>query len=183
MIYDHPTITILPIDSFSLIENFNSFILGINLKFTETFFKEYNLEISKNILVVDIDKRNLFYHSPSLNTETQTIILNQLDQNFILPNESLVTIDFPKNPKFKISEKLKNYIREIKANIGHKEDRESFIRNTTHFFYSFMVSILQEYSKYIISTDKEIENVNQILNSNSNFNSPTHKKLSIYIQL
>ena len=43
-----------------------------------------------------------------------------------------------------------------------------------------MVSILQEYSKYIISTDKEIENVNQILNSKSNFNSSTHKELSIY---
>lgn len=188
--YYYPTMTILPVDNFSILENFESYIVGVNLKFTETFFKDYNLEIYKNVLVVDIDRKNLIFHAPSASTEMPVTSLEDLKPNssekshntsFNLVDNSglnLINLEIPKHLKIKIIDKLKNYIREIKSNTSHKEDRDNFIKHITHIFFSFMISLLVDYHKYLISTDKEFEKINFVLNSQSKENN--YRVLTIY---
>jgi hypothetical protein len=189
----YPTMTILPVDNFSMLENFESYVVGVNLKFTESFFKDYNLEIYKNVLVVDIDRRNLLFHAPSASTEMPVTSLEDLKPNAGNTSEksnnnssnfndnsglNLINLEIPKNLKIKIIEKLKNYIREIKANTSHKEDRDNFIKHVTHIFFSFMISLLVDYPKYLISTDKDFEKINSILNSQTKEN--FYQQLTIY---
>ena len=58
--YCFPNVSILPCNCYSIIENYDSYVLGINEEFNENFFGENNLEIDdKNIIIIDLEKSNI----------------------------------------------------------------------------------------------------------------------------
>ena len=59
--YPFQVVTILPKDSFEIIESITPFIAGINMAYTEGFIESRELTLSDTVLVVDIDKTKLNY--------------------------------------------------------------------------------------------------------------------------
>ena len=59
--YQFQVVTILPEESFQIIESITPFIAGINMAYTEDFIESRDLTLSDTILIVDIDKTKLSY--------------------------------------------------------------------------------------------------------------------------
>lgn len=172
--YVFPFTTILPMDNIALIENFPTYFVGINSKYDINFFKNCGVEINDiSLLIIDVDGKKIIYHNPDY-LDLNIISLKKFNESF---NPVEGSSELPKHYRAKLIEKIQDYIREIKENTSKKEDRDSFIRNIRDIFFSFIIGILQEYGKYVISSEGEFENVNDIINSMTNIG--VYKELSI----
>ena len=61
--YQYQVVTILPEESFQIIESITPFIAGINMPYTEDFFTSRDLTLSDVILIVDIDNIKIFFEN------------------------------------------------------------------------------------------------------------------------
>ena len=161
--YPYNHITILPKENFGILQAPSPYIVGINSKYDKNFALENDLDLDNPkipvvFLAVDLDTKLIFLNSTHLNKITS----DKEKEKYLLE-------DFPDLPchyKSKLTNKLNDYIREIKSN-SKKEEREAFIKQIRYFFFQFMVSILLEYNKYL----------NLEFYTNSNIGSPSIKTL------
>ena len=79
--YYYPNISLLPINNCSILEIYNSFVIGINSSYDNNFFEKYNINlINKMIKICDIDNKKIFNFLK--NTDEQILInLNDLGEN------------------------------------------------------------------------------------------------------
>jgi hypothetical protein len=170
--YSSPYITILPLDNYSIIENFNSFFIGINLTYTNDFFDKYNLDIGYTpILIVDFDNKNIKYYSRKENCNY--ITLENINENKISIDTEVKDLEFPYNIKKRLSDKLHGYLKELKSS-DKRENRENFINTIREIFYYTMISLLHDYARFMAINDQDFYNL-----SNKISNSKTYKKLVI----
>ena len=189
--YCHHNITVLPMNSLYVLENFSSYVIGINVSYSKTFFSDLNLEVLDSILIIDLEgKEILNYSSRNYNELSHILFLDDIvpahtngttplsHQNSI-NNQSnsktaeeslnpflLPSLQIPKYHKDRVKQKISNYIREIKLNTDKKEERDNFINVIRQIFYSLIVNLLLEYSNYVISSDEDFKNINGVINSN-----------------
>ncbi len=141
--YNH--ITILPKENFGILQSPSPFIVGINLKYYDSFAEENELDLNNPqiplvFLVVDIDSKVINLCSTVLNKEKNTDL-----------KKKYLTEEFPELPNHyqtKLSKRLNDYIKVVKSN-SKKEEREVFIKQIRYFFFQFMVSIFIDYEKYL----------------------------------
>ena len=161
--YSFNHITILPCENFGILQSPSPFIVGINSKYDKHFLEEADLDVNNPqiplvFLVVDLDAKVINLNST---------VFNRLKKNE--EKKKYLAEEFPELPnhyKVKLSNRLNDYIKEIKSS-SKKEDRESFIKSVRKFFFQFMVSILLEYEKY----------VNHNFYTNNNIGSPSIETL------
>jgi hypothetical protein len=157
--YSHPYCAILPLVNLPIIENYNSYFIGINGKYNQgAFFKDYNLNISHlSIVIVDLDNNIVTHKTPDSGVGIQN-----LNRKPWIKED----LDLPKVYKNKLGDSLQAYFREIKHSSGKIDDRDVFIKKIRTDFLIFMISLIQEYSKYIISED-DIDSISKMLKSST----------------
>ncbi len=146
--YPFQFITILPEENFNFLESVSPYIIGINLKYNFNFFTQNDIDIeSMTILIVDIDNRRLDLSSPNL------IKIHDYNQKRKYMCEEFP--DLPKHYKSKLSNKILEYVKQIKAE--KSVNKYIFNQNIRNLFFQFLVNILQNYSKYL-NTDYYTQN-------------------------
>ena len=117
--YYYPVVAVLPEENYSFINIYNSFIFGINQKYTEDFFnlKDIDIDEKKNINIIIIEDRfskllnanekEKEKINPILNTKPNETKLLKIDQkSFNKPIQEIKV--FYKNIKLKINNEEKN---------------------------------------------------------------------------
>ena len=174
--YQYQIITILPKENFEILESITPFIAGINMSYTDDFFKKLYLTLSDFILVADLDKCELKYINQENNIpDFPKVNKKALDRklNEILNKDRYKNI-FEEKLKIKTLINTKvinkdNIDSNTDNNIQNKERAKS-INNTllsktykfnnfsidyqfnseiSSAFFNFNASLLTDYSKYL----------------------------------
>lgn len=180
--YILPNISILPSKFYGLINSEPKFLFGINEKYSPIFFKKNNIDIDKNIIVVNIDAENrteskieeimkkkaddeknyllVNYDYNNINTNNNNNTKNK-NENIIITNDyiiydkntiELINIELPASAKKKLSSKLSSYSSGVKKK-AKKGGSEENINNKIQFaFYKFLVNILAGYSDFFLKS-------------------------------
>lgn len=140
--YPFQFVTILPEENYIILESISPYIIGINVTYDVSFFSRHGIDISDiTYLIVDIDNRNIELNSPNLNTISNTALRKKY------MNEEFP--DLPKHYRNKLFIRIKDYIEAIKSKQKEKQDRDTFIEHIRNLFFQFIVSIFQNYNKYL----------------------------------
>ena len=164
--YCFPNVSILPCNCYSIIENYDSYVLGINEEFNENFFRENNLEIDdKNIIIIDLEKSNIIQtNNNNENEEIQRIILDEpnYEKNMKIQKKLFDNVELPLKYKKKLVASLSAYLNKLKnSNSAEKEERDSFNLTIRNEFYYFFASILMNYSDYIKFDNNNLKKYNE----------------------
>ena len=169
--YVQPNISILPSKFYGLINSEPKFLFGINENYTPNFFKNNNIDIDKNIIVVNIDPINrtnssieqvmkksgesnylLVNYDYNINTNTKSKNLdNEITNDYATYDKStieLINIDLPANTKKSLSGKLSAVKKKSK-----KEENENNNYKIQFAFYRFMVNILEGYTDFFLKSE------------------------------
>ena len=171
--YQYPFISVLPVNSYSLIEASHCYCLGINETYKKNFFKGNNLEIDdKTIAIVDLDSNPIRVFPTKTQEdkdEIDCLILNantnstNWEEEMKYRNNLYFIADLPIHYKNKLIDHINIYSKD--PNINESITFDDYIKDR---FFSFLISILKEYSKYIeISNEKLIEFDKEFLNKRS----------------
>ena len=162
--YQYQVITILPPKNFETLESITPFIAGINRTYADGFFKEAELTLSDDIVIVDIDNKRLVIEHGE---DTSTLNGYESDANAKVP-------DFPSRPKKEIEKKLtailSPYKRKEEANNRRKSLSNTLSSNiidekmydyineniskefntaVNDAFFNFNSSLLKNYANYL----------------------------------
>ena len=130
--FPFPVVSILPKDTYYLIDSITPEILGINEKYYPYFFKDNDIDITDYLLVVDIDEQKLIPFKPPTKEELPPL---------------------PRSLKDDITKKLKDYNSLIHKNMkqNKKEPIKKFQSTIRNFFLDFQVELLKDYPQYLNS--------------------------------
>ena len=175
--YILPNVSILPNKFYGLINSEPKFLFGINEKYQPNFFKNNNIDIDKNIIVVNIDAENRteskieenikkkdddekYYLLVSYNTIQNKNTKKNYDKN-ILTNDyllydgykyELINIDIPPHYKKKLSNKLSSCLLGTKKKSKKGGSEENMNYKIQCAFYKFFVNILAGYTDYFLKS-------------------------------
>ena len=146
--------------AFEILESVPPYLVGINQKFSENFFKENKIEIKEsNILIIDLDNKEF--------------IMKYIEE---LPN-------IPKSFVKKLKTNLESNINKNKKN-SKDENEENWI---CYPFFEFFLNILYNYREFLdkekfktnyrISSLKNVFKIKEFIESHSNSEKPFYKKL------
>lgn len=147
-------------NAFEVLESISPYIIGINKKYTETFFKDNKIEIKgSNILIIDLDQKEF--------------IMKYVDE---VPN-------IPKSLVKKLKTKIQNNLKKYSKN-KIDENEEKWL---CYPFFDFFLNILFNYKDYLnnenlknnykISSLKILFNIKAYIESHSNNDKSFYKKL------
>jgi hypothetical protein len=178
--YILPNISILPNKFYGLINSEPKFLFGINEKYSSDFFKANNIDIDKNIIVVNIDVENrteskieeiikkkddeeknyllVNYNYNSINAQNKANVKNKNSEKTIITNDYVIydsykteLINIEMPEKKKLSNKLSSCIMKKKSKKGDSE--ENFNYKIQCAFYKFLVDTLAGYSDYFLKSE------------------------------
>ena len=161
--YSHIIIHMLPVVYYSIVEEFDVFMIGINKKFTNTFFDNEKISVrNKNVLVVEVLS----------NSNAKIFLFEQNDENKVIINMNdlfKTNLDEEKNDIDKIDSlninlpkyytmKLKNKLNEL------CEDKEGKKKNFLELnnkdiegiFYYYFVSLFLKYKTCLNLSEKDL---------------------------
>ena len=133
--FPFPVVSVLPKESYNLIDNITPEVLGINERYYSDFFRNNDIYINDDLLVVNIDEQKL----------------EQFPQNDKNKLSSIPPL--PKKITHELMKKLKNYLSKIpkyKEN-GKAEENTLFVETIRNYFLEFQVGLLKNYPKYLNS--------------------------------
>ena len=147
-------------NAFEVLESISPYIIGINRKYTEKFFKDNKIEIKgSNILIIDLDQKEF--------------IMKYVDE---VPN-------IPKSLVKKLKTKIENNLKKYSKN-KIDENEENWL---CYPFFDFFLNILYNYKDYLnnenlknnykISSLKILFKIKEYVESYSNNERPFYKKL------
>ena len=157
--YIHPHISILPQKFFGFISCEKKFIFGINQKYSSDFFKNNDIEIDKNIVIVYTEKVegkiDIIYKNNENNNDILTIDEevdeeknfenNFIDNDYVVFNGTkteLINIELPSDKKA-LYDDLNKYKSKSDEDYNYK------VRN---FFLNFFVNILSGYTEFYLNS-------------------------------
>ena len=179
--YVLPNIEILPEKFYGLINSEPKFIFGINEFYDSNFFKNNNIDIDKNIVVVNlnVDKRTESFIEEIMkkkDTEEKNFIAVESEKDHeisnlklsdkgnethILTNDyviydkyqtELISIEFPSNNKRKLSTKLSSILLDAKKKAKKGDIDDNFNYKIQAAFYKFLVGIFYGFSDYFLKS-------------------------------
>ena len=185
--YPFPHIAILPRKLYGLINSEKKFIFGINQNYNVDFFKTYNIELDKTIVVISIalpdnNKKNpkvIFDEKIFDNNNYDKFVIDRKShkyrkEEFITFNNNkthIINIDIPNVFKKKLSDGINKYI----SFIGKKKlfsKKESVPKDLTfkiqNVFYKFFVRIMSGYTEYFLKSSNfysEPKNIGEKMHS------------------
>ena len=130
--YPFTVVSVLPKESYNLIDNIIPEVLGVNEKYTPGFFQANDIDITDHMLIADIDEQNIIPCKPKIKDELPCL---------------------PKNLKDELSKRIKTYINAIHKNMkkDKKEPIKVFQYVVRNIFLEFQLQLLKDYPKYLNS--------------------------------
>ena len=155
--YCNCNISILPVNCYNFIGNYDSFMFGINKSYYLNFFHDYDLEIDKEIVIFDIDRELIeIKHHDNYFTSVD------LSKKEI--NNDISKIDLPLHYKKKLLENLGKYLKNISENKIQNEYKNKFNLRIKEYFFYFLMSILLNYQKHVkYNNNKSLNIINLYL--------------------
>ena len=180
--YALPNVSILSDKFYGLINSEYKFIFGINEKYRPKFFKEHNIDIDKNMIVVYIDPDNkteskieeilkinnqeeknylTVDSEKGLEIYSTKMTVRGLEINNMLTNDyvifdkmrtELISIEFPSDIRRKLSAKISSILLDAKKKSRKGEIDENFNIKIHQAFYKFLVGILNGYCDYLLKS-------------------------------
>ena len=161
--YSHIIIHMLPVVYYSIVEEFDVFMIGINKKFTNTFFDNEKISVrNKNVLVVEVLS----------NSNAKIFLFEQNDENKVIINMNdlfKTNLDEEKNDIDKIDSlninlpkyytmKLKNKLNELcEDKEGQKKNfLELNNKDIEGIFYYYFVSLFLKYKTCLNLSEKDL---------------------------
>lgn len=129
--YPYTVVSVLHKEAYAIIDNITPVLVGINEKYSENFFKNFDIDINDFTLVINMDK--------------QQLINLPKDYKKKLPQ-------LPYKYKNELLNKINNYINTIKNNKKKKGVRESSKQLQyiiLKYFLEFQIELVKDYSKYL----------------------------------
>lgn len=172
--YVLPCISILPKKNYGFISTQKKFLFGINEKYTKGFFAINDIEIDKNIIIVNINNNETDSTIEEINNESNLenndffVInddakINKNEYNNYNGNDyvnydyveyngyryDLHKVEFPSIKRKNLYEDLYNYISKLKNKKGDDDDYNYKIQG---FFYKFLVYLFAGYTDYYLNS-------------------------------
>lgn len=157
--YILPCMTILPSKYFGLIHSQDKFLFGINQQYDKDFYKNNNIILNKNIIIIIINKSNSKTEireetvKKADNARNKKIYINHnldegLENNL---SSNYKNADLPLKHKKELLNKLKSYVSDVKNKKKKEiyEDKYVFNCKIRHFFHEFFINILSGYTKFL----------------------------------
>ena len=172
--YVLPYVTVLPKKFYGLINMETSFIFGIAEKYSSEFFKNNNILLDKNIIIINCleEKKSKIEEAKKIEDQKDYVIIdnyniyNYINNESFLPNNikiDKINIDFPRKPKIELINGIKACLSEIKKKKNNEIDYgREFNQKIRCLFYFFFTDILSGYYNYFL----KINNYN--INSKAN---------------
>ena len=187
--YQYPHVSILPDINAGIIEIAKTFAFGINHEWVEpnnieqkkTYFEKLNLNVfNKLIKIVDIDRGKITKYY--VHNQSQRIIkFNDLgenikDESFFIPSKEINSDALNDSDKYELPahylSKFKKRLNEFLENNKIKSSDCNMALNRKigedHFF-NFLVSIFQNYNKYLFNTEAETKKICQEILESDNY--------------
>ena len=168
--YVHPYITVLPKNLFGLISSEKKFIFGINDNYEKDFFKNNDIEIDKNIIVVyadhtngkiDIIKKENFENDNNMlivnledNLNKNSNNKNIIEDDYVIYNgmkTDLINIELPPHARKSLRDDLFIFFKN-KNNMKERKEILKFNYKIKVFFYKFMIKMLSGYTDYYLNS-------------------------------
>ena len=169
--YVHPYITVLPKNLFGLISSEKKFIFGINDNYEKDFFKNNDIEIDKNIIVVyadhtngkiDIIKKENFENDNNMLIVNLEDNLNKnsinnkniIEDDYVIYNgikTDLINIELPPHARKSLRDDLFIFFKN-KNNMKERKEILKFNYKIKVFFYKFMIKMLSGYTDYYLNS-------------------------------
>ena len=179
--YALPNIAILSSKFYGLINSEPKFVFGINEKYSPKFFKENNIDIDKNIIVVSIDldnkteskieeilKINNQEEKNYLSVESEndfekfsnkstfkSVDNNVITNDYVIYDKNkteLISIELPSDCRRKLSSNLSSILVEAKKKAKKGDIYENFNYKVQQAFYKFLVGIFYGFSDYLLKS-------------------------------
>ena len=179
--YELPNISILSKKFYGLINSEPKFIFGVNEKYQPNFFKENDIDIDKNIIIIAIDTENKTESKieeilKNNNTKEKNYLSidseNEFDTSFtrsfskvletnIITNDyvvydktktDLISIELPTDSKRKLSAKLSSILSDAKKKSKKGEVNENFNYKIQQAFFKFLVGLFHGFSDYLLKS-------------------------------
>ena len=189
--YIFPHVSILPKKLYGLINSEKIFIFGIKEKYKESFFKENEIKLDKDIIIIYIDSSENIgtieekiyeeYNDDTINIKANNLsrgaykYLNIDGINFV----NILDVDIP--PVFK-----KNLLDEIKKYLSFLDKKEMFSQTIISpkdftykiqkIFYRFFINILQGFSEFLLKSN---DLYNNEFTKNKSIGDNTFKKTNV----
>ena len=119
--YSFQVSSCVPNNAFNLLESISPYIFGINNKYSESFFKENNIYLYDDLMILDLDNKNLIMK------------INKKE-------------NYPELPKI-YYKKLKSGIDD--CNKKQKKKNQTDLNLFSEIFFDFFLNIMKDYSNYL----------------------------------
>ena len=177
--YVLPCISILPKKLYGLISTEKKFLFGINEEYNYNFFENNEIEMEKNIIVINLsknktdskieeiykesnDENNFFVIQDELETKNNEYY-NEGDyymkDDYIIYNgikTDLINIELPNIKRKTLYEDISNFISKYKTKKNEDDDYNYKIQN---YFYKFFVYLLAGYTDYYLNSKYFYESI------------------------
>ena len=191
--YVLPYISILPKKNYGFISTEKKFLFGINEKYNKNFFMMNDIEIDKNIIIVNLNKNknetkieeimneineennNFFIIEDDLEIENDNGI-DCIKNDYVIYNgykSELINVEFPSIKRKNLYEDIYNYVYKSKSKKNEEDDYNYKIQG---YFYKFFVYLLAGYTDYYLNSKYFYESIkskncgNEILYKKNNEN-------------
>ena len=191
--YVLPYISILPKKNYGFISTEKKFLFGINEKYNKNFFMMNDIEIDKNIIIVNLNKNknetkieeimneineennNFFIIEDDLEIENDNGI-DCIKNDYVIYNgykTELINVEFPSIKRKNLYEDIYNYVYKSKSKKNEEDDYNYKIQG---YFYKFFVYLLAGYTDYYLNSKYFYESIkskncgNEILYKKNNEN-------------
>lgn len=174
--YQCQVVSILPKENYFFIESDIPYILGINERYSPDFFIQNKIDIKQRLIcIVDLEEKNLeiigknnnnMKEYPDIPKHLKEGVETSIQQYYkYLINSAAINLENINN-KIKNNQENNNF---FEYKINEKNEQYQLI------FYKFMISLLQDYPKYLSKNisakdDTDID-INNIIDMNSYLNS------------
>ena len=119
--YSFQVSSFVPDDVYDVLESISPYILGINKEYKESFFKENEISINEDLMIIDLNNKKL---------------ITKIKKNEDYP-------DFPKSYYKKLKSGIDDCIKKYKLNKNNSLNLFSII------FFDFFLNIFSDYSNYL----------------------------------
>lgn len=178
--YVVPYISILPKNLYGLISTEKKFLFGINEDYNYSFFENKDIEIEKNIIVINLNNnkneskielickesnegKNCIVIEDDLETKNNDYNYNEgecyIQDDYVVYNgikTYLINIEIPYTKKKILYEDISNFLTKIKSKKNEEDDYNYKIQS---IFYKFFVYLLAGYTDYYLNSKYFYESI------------------------
>ena len=170
--YVLPNISILPSELYGLINSEPQFVFGINEEYTPSFFDDNNIDLDKNIVIINLSKKKGSKINEKIKKleDLECLIINDesrkktsndpnADDEYIIykgTKINLLNIDLPSDEKKSVYTFINNTLTTFRKNEHLPKEKQmseqTFNIKIQQIFYKFFIHIMMGYTDHLLKS-------------------------------